>query len=324
MHINKFQARALIIFSLSVALVSSSQAFAQITASPTSTPDTNSFFNTAFWQNVVVAIISAILAFVTGYTLAGVSRKQSSGKKLSYSLLIENGLVEIDKDIRKKVKVFYSSEEIENLYSIKFDLENTGNAVIKSQEIRFEFPSKARILDFFFEPEPEQEMKVEKIESGLRTFERKFKIGQIERGQKLTVRFTATSTEEIREVNLHPYNEGGDIEFISRAVSKAINDKDQMVTFLFFYILYFLLPPIFDSLPMVNSTIASIIALITRISILLNLMKLIIPFSRIIVDVIFIFVSRDRGINIYGNVSNVILGEEEGIGTKFENLSKNR
>ena len=72
------------------------------------------------------------------------SKKQRSGKRLSYNLSIENGLVKIEESIRKRIEVFYNSEEIENLYNVNFYLENTGNTVIKSQEIRFEFPENAR------------------------------------------------------------------------------------------------------------------------------------------------------------------------------------
>ena len=85
----------------------------------------------------------------------------------------ENGIIQIDKNVRKRVKVFYDSEEIDNLYDIKFYLENIGNQVIKSEEIRFRFPEETRILDFSFDPEPVQEMKVERIETDLKSFEKK-------------------------------------------------------------------------------------------------------------------------------------------------------
>lgn len=297
------------LYSLAVVLVFSSQAFAQTPPSPTAPPDVSSFFNTAFWQNVAVAVLSAILAFLSGYALAGMSKKRGSGKKLSYSLSIENGLVKIEKEIRKRVKVFYNSEEIENLYNVNFDLENTGNAVIKSQEIRFEFPEETRILDFSFEPEPEPEMKVEKIESGLRTFEKKCKIGQIERGQSLGVRFTATGKTEIREVKLHPYNEGGDIEFTSRSITKALSDRDHIAKFLSLYILYLVVPPVLYLFPIIGETMAGGV----RFAILISLFKLIVPFSEIIADIVFKLTSKSeegRIFNIRGDVSNAVFGGE--------------
>ena len=309
MHMKKTQIRLLVVFSLSIILVFSSQAFAQTPPLPTAPPDVNSFFNTTFWQNVAVAVLSAIFAFSGGYALSEVSKKQRSGKKLSYSLSTENGLVKIEKNIRRSVKVFYNSEEIENLYNVTFDLENTGNTVIKSQEIRFEFPEETRILDFSFEPEPEQEMKVEKIEAGLRVFEKKCKIGQIERGQSLGVRFTATSTAEIREVKLHPYNEGGDIEFVSRTITKALSDKDHIAKFLSLYILYLILPPAFYLFPVIGETMAGIV----RFAILISLLKLIIPFSEIIADIVFKLIPKSGEGGVYhinGTVSNAVFGGE--------------
>jgi hypothetical protein len=311
MHMKKIQIKLLVIFSLAIVLVFSSQTFAQTPPSPTAPPDVNSFFNTSFWQNVAVAVLSAILAFLSGYALAGMSKRQRSGKKLSYSLSIENGLVKIEKDIRKRVKVFYNSEEIENLYNVNFDVENTGNTVIKSQEIRFEFPEETRILDFSFEPEPEQEMKVEKIETGLRTFEKKCKIGQIERGQNLGVRFTATSTAEIGEIKLHPYNEGGDIEFASRSITKALSDRDHIAKFLSLYILYLVVPPVLYLFPVIGEMMTGL----ARFVILISLFRLIIPFSEIIADIVFKLISKSeegRIFNINGDVSNAVFGGENG------------
>jgi hypothetical protein len=286
----KSQIKLLIIFFFSVILACTSQAFAQ-TPSTSPSPDATSFFNTTLLQNIAVAILTAILAFITGYALAGISKKQRGGKKLSYSLSIDNGLVKIEKAIREKVKVFYNSEEIENLYTISFNLENTGNSVIKAQEIRFEFPEKARILDFSFEPEPEQEMKVEKIESGLRAFERKCKVGQIERGQSLGIRFTATSTSEIQEVKLHPYNEGGDIELVSRSITKALSDRDQVAKFLSFYIFYLVVPPLFEFLPF---EVGQMMAGVIRVAILIVLFRLILPFSEIVADIVFRLISKNE------------------------------
>ncbi len=256
---------------------------------------TDSFFNTNFWQNVVVAVLSAVLAFLSGYALAGIGKKKGSGKKLSYNLSIENGLIQIEKNVRKRVKVFYDSEAIENLYDVRFNLENTGNKVVKSQEIRFEFPEKTRILDFSFEPEPEEEMKVEKIDSGLRDFESKVRIGQLEKDQSIGIRFTATSTVDIQDVKLHPYNEEGDVEFESRTINKALSDRDQVAKFLSLYIFYMIIPPILYLFPFIGDTLAAIV----RFVILISLFKFIVPFSEIIADIIFRFISRGEEINVF-------------------------
>ncbi len=308
MYINKYQVKLLLVISL-IIIAYSPQAFTQ-TPPTTSSPELSSFFNTALWQSVAVAVLSAILAFITGYVLAGISKKQRSGKKLAYSLLIENGLIKIEKNIRDKVKVLYNRKEIENLYNIIVKLENIGNTVVKAQEIRFEFPNNITILDFYFDPEPEQEMKVEKIDTGLRAFERKCKIGQIERGQSLGICFTATSKLEIQDdkVKLHPFNESGDVEFTSRSVIKALSTRDQIAKFLSMYIFYITIPPIFDAL----FNIGNIMAGVTRFIILLFMVRLIVPVSKIVGDIICKLMSKnDKSINIQGSVSNSAIGGDK-------------
>ena len=51
----------------------------------------------------------------------------------------------------------------DNLSIIDFSLQNTGNIVIKNQEVRFTLESKSEFIDGFFEPIPEPEWKVEEM-----------------------------------------------------------------------------------------------------------------------------------------------------------------
>lgn len=163
-----------------------------------SAADSSSFFDVNLWQNITVAVLSGILIFVSGYVLAGIKRRQGSGKSLSYILSVEKGLVTIEKEVKEKVQVLYDGEVIDNLYHIKCDVENTGTTVIKSQDIRFEFTPDTRILDCSLEPAPQPEMKVEMIkETSLKSCEVKYSIGHIEKKQSVGFRFTATSTKEL-------------------------------------------------------------------------------------------------------------------------------
>lgn len=273
--------------AVATVLVVSPQVVAQASSSITSAlpSDSKPFFDTTFWQNVAVAVLSAVLAFLSGYALAGVGKKKGSGKELSYSLSITNGVVQVDKDIKERVKILYNDELIDNLYNVEFELENTGDTVVKSHEVRFEFPEGTRILDFSFDPEPEPEMGVAKIESGLglKPNERKCKIGQIERGQKVGVQFAVTNKSDLQEVKVHPFNEIGDVVFSPREIVKQVSDKEQVKKFLINSILYFLIPPIFDSLPVFSGELMSAV---TRLFILLNLFRVIAPFSEAVADLI--------------------------------------
>jgi hypothetical protein len=284
----KGQLRFLAVLLVSIIFIVSSQSFAQtpITPpSPVATPSNNSsFFNTNFWQNVTVAALSAVLAFLSGYALAGIGKKQGSGKKLSYAILVEKGLVTIEKDVKEKVKVLYAGEEIENLYNVRCDVENTGTTVIKSQDIRFEFLPETRILDSSFDPVPQPEMKIEMInDSTLKFHEKKYRIGHIERNQSVGFRFTVTSTKDVH-LELYPFNESGDVDFISRSVSKVDDEKEQVTKFLTLLIMYFVIP---QSIHIISvSFLTDVIQGLVRLVILFFLFPLIVPFSRSVSNII--------------------------------------
>jgi hypothetical protein len=277
----KRQTQFLVIFFLSTLLIVSTQSLAQ-TPTPTASSN-NTFFDKTFLQNVAVAIVSAILAFLSGYALSGLSRRQGSGKRLSYNLSLEKGLVTVEKNIKNKVKVLYEGQEVENLYHIKCDIENTGNTVVKSQYIRFEFPKGTDILDFSFDPVPEPEMKIEKIsEAGLSSHEIKCRIGQIEREQRIGFRFTVTSSLDV-ELKLHPFNDSGDVEFSPRAVSKLANEQELITKFLTIYLMNILIPEIFD---IISIPLSDLIGGLVRLVLLIYLYPLIVPFSQAVAKII--------------------------------------
>jgi hypothetical protein len=329
---NEKRKRFFVISAVATALVVSPQVFAQTSSPATSTQpfDAASFFNTTFWQNIAVAVLTAVLAFLCGYALAGMSRRKGSGKKLSYNLSIANSVVQVDKEVKERVKILYNNELIDNLYNVEFELENTGDMVIKSQEIRFEFPDGTRILDFSFAPEPEPEMSVSKIDSGLglKPNERKCRIGQIEKGQKVGIQFAATNASGIQEVKAHSFNEIGDVEFSAREIAKQLSDKEQLTKFLIYSIFYLLIPPIFDSFPVLYG---QIMAGAVRLLILFNLFKVIAPFSEAVADLITRIASfttrsvlaADWGVGIGENANEaVIVTGNDNTVTFFRNKSE--
>lgn len=174
---------------------------------------------------------------------------------------------------------------------MKLEVENTGNSVVKSEEIRFEFSQGSRIIDFYFDPQPHPEMKVEKLDdSGLKDCEKKCRIGHIERNQALGVRFIFSSDSEIKLIP-HPYNENGDVEFSSRSATKILNERDQVAKFLSLLIMYFVIPPVFslfDPSPLVEN-----MAGVARLVILLSLFRFIVPFSKVIAELISTRLNKD-------------------------------
>lgn len=272
----------MLLFLLSVILFSlaSPLTFAQSSTLPTTSGSLWS--DRSFLQNIIVTILAAILAFLSGYTLSQINQKRSV-KLLPYNLEIDTGLVNMDREIKDKVKVFYEGQEIENLSHVKIDLENTGNSAIKSEEIRFEFLQETRILDFYFDPVPEPEMKVEKIrDPNLREFECKCRVGNIGRDGKLGVRFIVTGDSAV-EPKLHSYNENDDVKLVSRATTKILSNKEKVSKFLSLLIMYFVVPPVFNFF---GSPLSSLMAGIVRIPLLFFMFRFIVPFSEVIAELI--------------------------------------
>jgi hypothetical protein len=303
----------LFLFSTIIFCSVSQITFAQSSSSLTTSA--NPFLDKPFLQNVAIAVLSAVLAFLSGYALASISKRSGSGKRLSYNLNIETGLVNVEKNVKQRVKVLYEGKEIGNLSNIKIDIQNTGNSIIKAEEIRFEFLRGTQILDFYFEPQPEPEMKVEKItDLSIREFERKCRIGHIEREQELGVQFVVTSDSEIN-LKLHSYNENGDVEFQSKTTTKALSEREQVAQFLSLIVMYFIIPPVFS---FINEGIAGLV----RLVLLLSLFRFIVPFSEVIAELISKWLNFDQKDNQHLSFQGISVDGDFTVGEITQGIKK--
>ncbi len=268
-----------------------------------------------FWQKVAIAMVSASLSFLSAYALAEINRRRQPRKQLSYDTAIKQGLVAVESNVKHKVKVLYEGREIEDLYHVMCAIENTGNMVIKNQYIRFEFSEETDIVDFFFEPKPESEMGIEEVQdTQLGKHERRYKIGQIERGHKIALQFVVNSTN--MQLKLHPFNEVGDVEFVPRSVSKSYDEKDKITRFLTLYLMYILVPEVFYIIPI--SFISSMAAGAVRLALLMLMFPLLKPFARAIADLLS-KLSSARNVESQVKISDI--AESAHIGDIYINAS---
>lgn len=140
-------------------------------------------------------------------------------------------------------------------------------------------------------------MKVEKItDSSIREFERKCRIGHIEREQKLGVRFVVTSDSEI-DLKLHSYNENGDVKFESKTMTKTLSEREQVAKFLSLIVMYFIIPPVFSlfSVSILSESIAGLV----RLVLLLALFRFIVPFSEVIAELISKWLNFEQKDNLH-------------------------
>lgn len=244
---------------------------------------TNSVFSKETWEKIAIAVLSAVLAFIGSYLLSQIQRRSQPRKQLSYDTDVRKGLVTVQEEVKEKVKVLYSGQEITDLYYVACNIENTGTTVIKKEQIRFEFPADANILDHFFDPKVQPEFGVEPVTNGgLNHFERKFAIAHLEKNQKVGFRFILTSGE-MPQVKLHPFNDEGDVEFIPRAVSVVADERFHIRSFAALFIMFTVLPPIFSGIPF---GLGTFVASIVQLAIFFSMLPHIKPFAKTITELI--------------------------------------
>jgi len=124
---------------------------------------------------------------------------------------------------------------------VVFQVENTGNRVIKNQYLRFQFDNQSALLEDVYEPDPPKEYSVDRIHDQNERLERRYLIGQLECEQKVGIRFVLSS-ENSPQLEVFPKNEEGDISFVLRSQKKAADERQQITRFIFLVLLWYLFP----------------------------------------------------------------------------------
>jgi hypothetical protein len=234
-------------------------------------------------EKILIAIVTATLSLITGYILFQIKESKEPKKRLSYDLEARHGLIDIEESIARDVSLTYKGTTTEKLTYVRCDVRNTGNTVIKSEFLRFEFPFGCRVLDSYMEPIPPREYKVSQInEDGLAEHERKYLVGHLEKQQQVGFRFVISDAGNT-ETKLHPFNDEGDVEVLKTVIASAADDRREIERFVYLFIIGLILPPGFRFLPRFLGDIAQILVYLLLATAMIPLVK---PFSRSIATVI--------------------------------------
>lgn len=229
----------------------------------------------SLWEKIIVALVSAILSFLGAMQLDRFKKKREPRKQISYEKMLHRGIVSVDEEIRRKTQVLYDKKELREPYRLSFNFENSGNSLIKSQNIRFKFPSECNIVDTYLAPVPEPEIGFEEIiDSSLGLNEKKFKISHFEVGQSVNFRFILSGSLE-KDVEIHPFNEEGNVTLIEHSAVQALTEKDKLSKFLWLLFLLWVLPQVFYIIPL--GDISELGAGLQRLGIIIYLLPLLKP-----------------------------------------------
>lgn len=229
--------------------------------------------NGTFLEKIVIALVSATLAFISSYILAQIKQRREPRKQLAYDIEVREGIIAVEEQIKPNLIMLYNGKEIRDLYQMSINIENTGNTVVKNQYVRFEFSPDVEIIETRFEPKPELEMGLEETDTSNISlqFERRFLMKHVERGKTIGFRFILTCNH-MPSVKLHPYNETGDVEFVPRITTRVSDARYHLQTFTILLFWFLLIPPIFYAFPdLLGTTAAGLIKLVLFLLILPHL-----------------------------------------------------
>lgn len=223
--------------------------------------DRPSILNSDLGQKVGLALFSALLSFGAALYFAHRKSREEPIKRISYTTDVQPGLVSIDEAIADEVTVRYKSSTVDKLSLVSVDIYNSGNTVVKDEEIRFEFPTGAEIIETRFDPPLKPEVPVEAVDASVSN--PKYRLRHLERGQRVGFRFVVASSGVLARPELHPFNEAGDVDFApGRADDVARDDARSHVSrFVFLLGLVWLIPPLAYVLPLeeFNNSVAAFI-----------------------------------------------------------------
>jgi hypothetical protein len=220
-----------------------------------------------FQQNLVVAVVGAIVGILGTVAIERMKLRREPTKRLSWDAGVHNAMVSTDDTIRRLLRLSYNDYPIEGLSSVEFRVENSGNRVVKNEQLRFSFPPGAQIIEAVPTSQPEREMGVARrpdLEQS--ASEAVFTIGQLERGQSVGLRLSVAA-RDVAGWKVVAHNEEGDVDFHERAAARRREDREHVPAFFRLAFLTFTVPPLAALLGYVGQLAAVVLGVAFLISI---------------------------------------------------------
>ncbi|KND31575.1 hypothetical protein IQ63_25800 [Streptomyces acidiscabies] len=197
-----------------------------------------------FQQNLVVAVVGTVVGVLGTVAIERVKMRREPVKRLSWEAEVHNAMVSTDDSIRQRLRLSYNGVSIDGLSSIEFRVENTGNRVVKDEQLRFRLPTGAQVIEATPTSAPEREMGVvRRPEREQDAGEVVFSVAQLERGQTLALRLSV-SAPDVSGWKVFAHNDEGDVEFHERSAARRKQDREHVPTFFTLAFLLVAVPPL--------------------------------------------------------------------------------
>lgn len=245
----------------------------------------NSSSSDSVISKVAFAVGSAIIGAACSYVVALLLARRSPHKQLSWDASTDRGLLAVSAEIRDNVNISYKGEKVNDLVAVKCRIANTGNVVIKNQQLRFAFPDGTKLLEADFAPQPEREIRASRLNlEDLRDTERIFLIGQLEASQEVSFEFIATGLRA-EEWRLYSSNEEGNVEFRQRDANRIRDEQEHIRPTIIIVALFFITSALIQAVEatdfFINQFLAGI-GVIIDLSLAIALIPHTLPITRIV------------------------------------------
>lgn len=206
----------------------------------------NPVWHETFTGQIIIPVIGAAVGFLFAYILNEINRRRQPRKQISYDIVTTAGTSSPEKGMPDKVVIHYNGKAVSDLHYVSCRIENTGNTIVKDQEVRFCLAEGDEFVDTYFGHDPIPELKARKIESDSKNV--KYAIGHLEKGDFVDIELVATGPHGAR-IDVIPFNEAGNVSFVPRSMKQAEDDTYHGRRFILIFTLLWVLPQLGIGLP---------------------------------------------------------------------------
>lgn len=178
--------------------------------------------------------------------------------------------------------ISYKNQSVPELYVVSCTVENTGNTLIKGQEIRVKLSPAPSILDRYLASEPPPEWAIEALPDTEDTARPGVRLGHLAPNRKVTFKIICAATQEPKPelLDFHPSEV---VSVLPRAVTAQADSRARARIALTLLLALLIIPQVFHAL----GSLGELAATVVRLGIIACLAPFIPSLVRALVDSLF-------------------------------------
>jgi hypothetical protein len=214
-------------------------------------------FSNTLEGKIAIAVISALLSLLVGYVLYYLKDRKEARRRISYDIDFKKGMLGIEERLAKDLQIRYKGRPAENISYVRCPIDNSGTAVVRKQQLRFEFSAGAEILDWSADPKPPKEFGFSAGAGGADDKNEKTVLFAYFPVDQLVTLHFILSGGAAQDVKVFGFNEDEDVQVVPGNIGIAIDDRRQIERFIVLYLITLFAPRAFSGIPFFGNLASS-------------------------------------------------------------------